>query len=68
MQLSPQNWFFKFSLYYQLKNAWLEPAHTDIAGIVKIGELDNILKNEFVTGKQKITSITGEKKVLQQKK
>ena len=47
-----------------LKNASFEPVHTDIYGIVKIAELDNILKDEIVTVKGKLVSILGVKKVL----
>ena len=47
-----------------LKNASFEPVHTDIYGIVKIAESDNILKDEIVTVKGKLVSILGVKKVL----
>ena len=47
-----------------LKNALFEPVHIDIAGIVKIAELDNILKDEIVTVKGKLVSISRVKKVL----
>ena len=51
-----------------LKNALFEPVHIDIAEIVKIAELDNILKDEIVTVKGKLVSISGVKKVLFEKK
>ena len=51
-----------------LKNALFEPVHIDIAGIVKIAELDNILKDEIVSVKGKLVSISGVKKVLFEKK
>ena len=51
-----------------LKNALFEPVHIDIAGIVKIAELDNILKDEIVSVKGKLVSISGVKKVLLEKK
>ena len=51
-----------------LKNALFEPVHIDIAEIVKIAELDNILTDEIVTVKGKLVSISGVKKVLFEKK
>ena len=53
----------KHSKIEVLKSASFEPLHIDIAGIVKIAELDNILKDEIVTVKGKLVSISGVKKV-----
>ena len=54
----------KHSKIEVLKNASFEPVHTDISGVVKIAELDNILKDEMVTVKAKLVFISGVKKVL----
>ena len=54
----------KHSKIEALKNASFEPVHTDISGVVKIAELDNILKDEIVTVEGKLVSISGVKKVL----
>ena len=54
----------KHSKIEVLKNASFEPVHIDIDGIVKIAELDNILKDKIVTVKGKLVSISGVKKVL----
>ena len=53
----------KHSKIEVLKSASFEPLHIDIAGIVKIAELDNILKDEIVTVKGKLVSISGVKKM-----
>ena len=52
----------KLSKIEVLKNVSSEPVHTDISGIVKIAELDNISKDEIVTVKGKLASISGVKK------
>ena len=52
----------KLSKIEVLKNVSFEPVHTDISGIVKIAELDNISKDEIVTVKGKLASISGVKK------
>ena len=54
----------KHSKIEVLKNVLFEPVHIDISGIVKIAELDNIIKDEIVTVKGKLASISGVKKVL----
>ena len=53
----------KHSKIEVLKNASFEPLHIDIAGIVKIAELGNMLKDEIVTVKGKLVSISGVKRV-----
>ena len=54
----------KHSKMEVLQNALFEPVHIDIFGIVKIAELVNILKDEIVTVKGKLVSISRVKKVL----
>ena len=53
----------KHSKIEVLKNPSFEPLHIDIACIVKIAELDNMLKDEIVTVKGKLVSISGVKRV-----